>query len=131
MHELSLMEAVREQALEQASRHGAGRIVAITLRIGSLAGVEPEALRFAFTVVMADTMAEGARLVIEAVPAVCFCSPCGQPFPAPGGNCECPRCGAISLELLQGRELELRSLEVEEGSGQPAVVSESSAEDFP
>lgn len=124
MHELSLMEAVRDQALEQASRHGSGRIVAISLRIGSLAGVEPEALRFAFRVVMADTIAAGARLVIEAVPAVCFCSPCGQPFPAPDGDCQCPRCGAISLELLQGRELELRSLELEEGPLQ-------AAEDFP
>ncbi len=60
MHELSLMEAVREQALEQARRHGGGRIVAISLRIGSLAGVEPEALRFAFTVVMAGTMQAAA-----------------------------------------------------------------------
>jgi len=62
---------------------------------------------------------------------VCFCGPCAQPFPAPDGNCECPRCGAISLELLQGRELELRSLEVEEGSGKPAVASQSAAEEFP
>ena len=131
MHELSLMEAVRDQALEQANRHGGGRIVAINLRIGSLAGVEPEALRFAFTVVMAGTIAEQARLVIEAVPAVCFCGPCAQPFPAAGGDCECPRCGAISLELLQGRELELRSLELEEGSRPPAVAPSLAAEDVP
>ncbi|MCS5700465.1 hydrogenase maturation nickel metallochaperone HypA [Cyanobium sp. FGCU-52] len=131
MHELSLMEAVRDQALEQAGRHGAGRIVAIRLRIGSLAGVEPEALRFAFTVVMEGTIAEEARLVIEAVPAVCFCGPCAQPFPAPEGNCECPLCGAISLELLQGRELELRSLELEEGSGPPAEAPSPAAKDIP
>jgi hydrogenase nickel incorporation protein HypA/HybF len=129
MHELSLMEAVRDQSLEQASRHGAGRIVAITLRIGSLAGVELEALRFAFTVVMEGTIAEQARLVIEAVPAVCFCGPCAQPFPAPGGDCECPRCGAISLELLQGRELELRSLELD-GSGPPGAAPSPAAADF-
>lgn len=131
MHELSLMEAVRDQALEQANRHGGGRIVAIRLRIGSLAGVEPEALRFAFTVVMAGTIAEEARLEIAAVPAVCFCGPCAQPFPAPEGNCACPRCGAISLELLQGRELELRSLELEEGSGPPAEAPSPAAEAFP
>ena len=45
MHELSLMDAVREQALAQAALHGARRIAAITLRVGSLAGVEIEALR--------------------------------------------------------------------------------------
>ena len=45
MHELSLMEAVRTQALAAARGEGATRIAAINLRIGSLAGVDPEALR--------------------------------------------------------------------------------------
>lgn len=112
MHELSLMEAVREQALAAALNHGAKRIEAITLRIGSLAGVDPDALRFAFEVVMTSTIAEMARLVIEAVPAKCFCQGCQQPFPPEDGCCVCPRCGAISRDLLQGRELELASLEL-------------------
>ncbi len=113
MHELSLMDAVRQQALEQAALHGAGRITAITLRVGSLAGVEIEALRLAHTVVMADTIAAGSRLVIESVPAACFCAACGQPFPARDGCCDCPRCGRVSRELLRGRELQLASLEID------------------
>jgi hydrogenase nickel incorporation protein HypA/HybF len=113
MHELSLMDAVREQALEQAALHGARRIAAITLRVGSLAGVEIEALRLAHTVVMADTIAAGSRLVIEAVPAACFCAACEQPFLARDGCCDCPRCGRVSRELLQGRELQLASLEID------------------
>jgi hydrogenase nickel incorporation protein HypA/HybF len=112
MHELSLMDAVRALALEQAALHGARRIAAITLRVGSLAGVEIEALRFAHEVVMADTMAAGSRLEIEAVAAVCFCSLCRQPFPAADGCCDCPDCGTVSRELLQGRELQLASLEL-------------------
>ena len=112
MHELSLMESVRDLALEQARAHGTSRIAAITLRIGSLAGVEPEALRFAHGVVMAGTAAEGAVLRIEAVPARFLCEPCQEPFAAPQGDCLCPRCGALSRRLLQGRELELASLEL-------------------
>ena len=112
MHELSLMEAVRDQALEQAERHGGGLITAITLRIGSLAGVEPEALAMAFGVVMAGTAAAGARLVIEPVAAACWCGRCQAEFPAQDGVCECPRCGAISRQLLRGRELQLASLEL-------------------
>lgn len=112
MHELSLMESVREQALEQARAHGASRIAALTLRIGSLAGVEPEALRLAHAVVMAGTAAAGARLLIEAVPATFWCEPCQHPFAAEQGDCLCPRCGALSRRLLQGRELELVSLEL-------------------
>jgi hydrogenase nickel incorporation protein HypA/HybF len=113
MHELSVMDAVREQVLEQAALHGAGRIAAITLRVGSLAGVEIEALRLAHTVVMADTIAAGSRLVIEAVSAECLCAACEQPFPARDGCCDCPRCGRVSRELLQGRELQLASLELD------------------
>jgi hydrogenase nickel incorporation protein HypA/HybF len=112
MHELSLMEAVRDLALERARQHGAERISVISLRIGTLAGVEPEALRFAFPVAMAGTIGAEARLEIETVQALCRCGACGLSFPAADGVCECPSCGAISRELLRGRELELASLEV-------------------
>ena len=53
MHELSLMEALRDQALAAARGEGVRRIALIRLRVGELAGVEVEALRFAFPVVMA------------------------------------------------------------------------------
>jgi hydrogenase nickel incorporation protein HypA/HybF len=112
MHELSLMETVRELALEQAALHGAERITAITLRIGSLAGVEPEALRFAHAVVWEGTIAEGAELRIEEVAGECWCAVCRALFAAADGVCECPRCGAISRELRRGRELQLASLEL-------------------
>ena len=112
MHELGIMENVRALALEQAGQHGAERIEAITLRIGSLAGVEPEALRLAFAVVMADSIASEARLWIEPVPAECFCASCQRPFPATAGCCECPDCGTISRDLRRGRELQLASMEV-------------------
>ncbi len=112
MHELSLMDRVRELALAQAEGHGASRITAIRLRIGALAGVDPDALRFAHEVVMAETIAAGSQLELELVAARCQCAPCGAPFEAMDGVCICPRCGAISGELLQGRELELASLEL-------------------
>ena len=112
MHELSLMEAVRDQSLAAANAEGATRITAISLRIGSLAGVEPEALRFAHTVVMAGTIAAGAELRIEVVIARFFCEPCQQAFDTEQGDCLCPGCGSLSLRLLQGRELELTSLEL-------------------
>lgn len=112
MHELSLMEAVREQVLEQARLHAARRIDVITLRIGSLAGVEPEALRFAFEVVMAGSMAADARLQIERVPAAAFCDRCQGEFALDDGLWECPCCGGLSRQLRRGRELQLASLQL-------------------
>lgn len=123
MHELSLMEALREQVLEAAAQHGARRILAVHLRIGSLAGVEPQALRFAFAVVMGEGQGEGegegegigagARLEIEAVAAEWLCPRCAEPFADGPAGCECPRCGGFSRRLLRGRELELAALEIE------------------
>lgn len=113
MHEISLMEALRHQALAAARAEGAVRIAAISLRVGELAGVEVEALRFAFPLVMEGTLAAGAELRIEIEPAECHCAVCAAPFPAPQGCCDCPRCGTISRRLLRGRDLRLLSLEVE------------------
>lgn len=113
MHELSLMEEVRRLALAEIARQGGGRLRALTLRVGTLAGVDPEALRFAFTVLMEEEPTAGSRLTLEMVPATAFCGPCGRPFACPDGLEPCPQCGAISAELLGGRELELASLELE------------------
>ena len=114
---MALMEALRERALEQVERHGGGVIRAITLRVGSLAGVELEALELAFLVVMEREGPEGAapvQLRIEPVAARCYCHRCALDFLATDGCCECPDCGHISRDLLQGRELDLVSLELDE-----------------
>ena len=113
MHELSLMAAVRDQALAAAQADGASRISAISLRVGALAGVEVDALRFAAPVVLAGTIAEGAALHIALEPACCHCARCKAPFEARAGCCDCPRCGRISAQLLSGRTLQLVALEVE------------------
>ena len=113
MHELSLMEALRDQALAAARAEGAERIALIRLRVGELSGVEVEALRFAFPVVMAGTIAAAAELCIEVEAATCHCAVCDAPFTVPDGCCDCPRCGTISRRLLGGRDLRLLALEVE------------------
>ena len=112
MHELSLMEEVRLQALAAAAAEGASRITAITLRVGDLAGVEQDALRFAFPVVMQGSIAEGAELLLEREVALCHCEPCNAPFEAHLGCCDCPRCGTLSRRPISGRDLRLVALEV-------------------
>ncbi|MFN5195505.1 MAG: hydrogenase maturation nickel metallochaperone HypA [Cyanobacteriota bacterium] len=111
MHEVSLMEEVRHQALKVAAAEGAERITAVRLRVGELAGVDADALRFAFPLVMAGTIAADATLEIEAEPAEAFCRSCQAPFP-PGLEHLCPRCGRFGAELRHGRTLRLVSLEV-------------------
>ena len=110
MHALGLIEEVRRLALAEIARQGGGRLRQLTLRVGTLAGVDPEALRFAWEVVRQEEPTEGADLLIEAVPATALCGPCGRAFPCPDGLAPCPLCGAYSADLRGGRELELASL---------------------
>ncbi len=112
MHELSLMQTLGERVLNVAAQQGAERVLSIRLRIGSLAGVDPQALRFAAEVVLAGTCAAGAALAIEEIEAACWCDPCAAEFAAAMGCCDCPRCGTLSTRLLRGRDLNLVSVEL-------------------
>lgn len=112
MHEVSIMEEAVRMAVESAKASGATRVLSLRLRVGVLSGVVPEALRFAFDVVCRDTLAEGASLQMESVPATAWCPDCQAEFPCPEFFSECPRCHQPSGDLRRGRELEIASIEV-------------------
>lgn len=66
MHEVGLMTQAIEMATRLAHRQGATTIHRLVLRVGTLANVDVEALRFAFDVAAAGSAAAGACLEIEA-----------------------------------------------------------------
>lgn len=112
MHEVGLMQGTLAIALERAAQEGAHRIHRLTMRIGPLSGVVPEALEFAFDVLSCGTIAEGGKLEVEHVPIMCYCPRCRLEFQPDDLFCECPRCHDPRIEVRQGRELELASVEV-------------------
>lgn len=116
MHELALMVELQRLAEDQARLAGACLIHGLRLRVGELAGVDPDALRQAFAVLISTADAaelwRGAQLELESVPPRCFCSDCEEPFTPSDLIHACPRCGRLSGRVLAGRELELVALEV-------------------
>ncbi|MBE0540303.1 MAG: hydrogenase maturation nickel metallochaperone HypA [Verrucomicrobia bacterium] len=112
MHEVSIMEEAVRMAVAAAKSSGANRVLALRLRVGTLSGAVPEAMRFAFDVVCRDTIAEGASLEIESVSAACWCATCRSAFECADFVNECPRCHNVSGELRRGRELEITSVEL-------------------
>jgi hydrogenase nickel incorporation protein HypA/HybF len=113
MHELSIMQSALSLALEQARQAGAARVHIIRLRIGALSGVVPDALEFAFEVLTPGTLAEGAKLAIDNVPARFWCATCMREFQSDNMFAECPDCHSLSGDLRAGREMEVASLEIE------------------
>lgn len=112
MHEVSIMQNAMALARETAKSKGAQRIHALRLRVGAMSGVVPDALQFAFDMVTQGTMAEGASLEIESVPARCWCAECQLEFDSEDFLGECPKCGQLSSELRSGTELEIASVEL-------------------
>lgn len=112
MHEVGIIESALDVIRREAERHQAAQVARVVLRIGALSGVEPEALRFAFAAVTPGSVAEGAELEIELIPARAHCHACDADFTVDTGFIfQCPRCSALSGDVRSGRELELARLE--------------------
>ena len=113
MHELGIAESALQVALTRATAAGATRVLGMVIRVGALSGVDPEALRFAFTAILPGTAAAGATLQIDSVAALAYCPDCQQDFvPDTNHFFECPTCGRLSATVKQGRELDLVRLEI-------------------
>ncbi len=114
MHEVGIMESALALVARHAAGNAARRVSRVVLRIGALAGVEIESLRFAFDVVSRGTVAEGADFEIEEVPVAVYCHGCHEEFAVESGGFifTCPTCGDLCGEIRRGRELELSRIEL-------------------
>jgi hydrogenase nickel incorporation protein HypA/HybF len=66
MHELSIALSLIEAVSEEVPRLGPDVTVrSVRIRVGTLSGVAPDALAFAFDAAAADSAIAGARLLIE------------------------------------------------------------------
>ena len=110
MHELSLSKSIVDLVVECARNQGMHAVTQVVVEVGIAAGVEPDALRFCFDVVAADTLAQGAELAIETVTLQARCRNCTCEFEPPRLLAPCPHCGSHALLLLRGRELRVKSL---------------------
>jgi hydrogenase nickel incorporation protein HypA/HybF len=111
MHEFSIASAVVATAIKHADGR---RVTTVSVRLGALRQVVPDALAFAFEIVARETLCEGARLESESVPARVRCTPCDQTSTLERLPLRCPRCGGGAVAVIGGEELEVESIEVEE-----------------
>ena len=114
MHELSIAMGIVEAATEEAKQRNV-QVNAVHLRLGALSGVVKDALLFSFEVACQDTPLEGSRLLIEEIPVAVFCPRCNEKRVLESvQSFTCPDCGTPTGDVLEGKELEVLALEVEE-----------------
>lgn len=112
MHELSLAESVIEIIEKAAILQRFEKVCVVWLEVGSMAGVDQDAMRFCFDAVTRDTLAEGARLEIVEVPGTGTCKDCGSIHPVTDLLADCPKCGSVNVQVDGGSGLRVKELDV-------------------
>lgn len=114
MHELSIALGIVDVATEELAGRGGGRVRAVHLLLGPLAGVAKEALLFAYPLACEDSPLAGSELVILDEPLVAFCAPCGGERPLLGiQELRCSACGTAASRILKGRTIEVKAMEID------------------
>ncbi len=115
MHELPITERILKIVLKHAERNAVSKVLTIRLGVGSLSDLEDDWLQHYFNYLGKGTVAEGARLDIERLPARALCDACSKTFDVPKGGIrgmKCPACGGGNATLLSGREYFIKEMEV-------------------
>ncbi|MCL2496174.1 MAG: hydrogenase maturation nickel metallochaperone HypA [Clostridiales bacterium] len=113
MHEASLMENMLALATEYLAPHRVERVNTVTVRIGRLANVLPDALEFAFSAMTREGLFAGAGLILVAEPYQARCRDCAAVYDSAQLPPLCPECGGHGVEILSGAEIYLDSIDFE------------------
>ncbi len=107
MHELGITRSVVAICAERAP---GARVTRVTLEIGKLSALLPDAVRFCFDICAQGTPLEGATLEIIATPGRARCRDCSRETAVSEiiGRCAC---GGTNLEIIAGQELKIREIE--------------------
>ena len=108
MHEMAITQSVVDAVCE----HAAGRRVhSVKLEVGALCAIVPAAMEFCFGLATEGTVADGATLDLDIRPGEARCRSCADHFELSDPIMLCP-CGSADIEVLEGRDLKILSMEV-------------------
>jgi hydrogenase nickel incorporation protein HypA/HybF len=116
MHEMGIANSILEAVRTEARRFPSSHICKVGVRIGELAGVDPDSMSFCFDAMVRETELEPLTLEIEYCSRRHQCRACQNIFVAPLEGAPCPSCGGMDSIFVAGDELELSYLEVEDGT---------------
>jgi hydrogenase nickel incorporation protein HypA/HybF len=112
MHELSVAVDMVQQIEEALYDEDARRVIRVNIIMGALSGIVPSAFELVFPLAADGTRVQGAELAIEEVRVCLFCRDCSE-YSMPGiPVMVCPTCGSYNVEVSDGRDFQIESVEV-------------------
>jgi hydrogenase nickel incorporation protein HypA/HybF len=108
-----------ESILKEAKKHGAKKVTEVHLVIGKLTFLGIEQVRFAYHILVEDTLMKDSKLVIQERDGVIECRNCGYNgtiefkddlmYYIPTPILKCPKCGETA-KIVEGKECTIESI---------------------
>lgn len=113
MHELAVTEGILKICEEEYKKNNFKKINEIRIKVGELTGLVPNCIDYYFEIISSNTIAEGAKLIINKLPIKIHCKECSYEGEIGKGEYACPKCKSYSINIINGREFYVDSLEVD------------------
>ncbi len=114
MHELGIAQNIIEIVQDQTKDFSNRKIKNVFVRIGKLTNVLNDSLLFGYAALIQSTNLEGSKLNIETIPAKILCESCGNETEIDGLVFCCEKCKSTSVRLVNGMELTVSEIEIED-----------------
>jgi hydrogenase nickel incorporation protein HypA/HybF len=113
MHELALAESILDAVGRELEAYPGTVPVRVGVKVGALAAVDVDALRFCFEVALRGTSWPRLRLDVEVIPGEVHCLTCDHRMRTETTVLDCERCGSTRTVMHGSDDLDLNCLEVE------------------
>lgn len=113
MHELAITQSILDISLRYAQKANAKQIVTIRLVIGKFSSIVDDSVQFYWDTIARGTIAEGAKLDFERIPAEMTCLECGFVFEPTDETFACPQCLSPKVKITRGDEFRVESIDIE------------------
>jgi hydrogenase nickel incorporation protein HypA/HybF len=118
MHELKIAEDLTKIVLESAVHEKLTKVTKVNISFGQLVQIVPEIFETAYRECVRDTIAEESELDIEIIRVKMRCRNCSSEFNLVENRFSCTLCGSQDIEIVNGKELFIKSIEGEKDGNQ-------------
>ncbi|MDA3954671.1 MAG: hydrogenase maturation nickel metallochaperone HypA [Bacteroidales bacterium] len=113
MHELKIVEELIGIITQVAESENLKKVTKVNIQFGKMIMIVPDVFQFVFEGAVKGTVARKARLSLEILPIIFACNKCKVETEIDDLLFICPYCGSNDLQLKQGREILIESIEGE------------------
>lgn len=115
-----MAQGILNAVLETAEENDANKVTDIVIQIGKLAMLNPEQLTFMLNVLIEDTIAENANIVIEDIDVEIKCYNCDYEGIGDVDDSDhylpmilCPKCESHRVNVLNGKDVTIKNISIE------------------